>query len=115
MVSPLAYGAQGGSATLQAVAPYTEALSLGLILVSFAIIAYLALRIKTVHSFQFEVFLFMLVLAVAETPRILETLSVFTGGPDYDMVGLEVHSVSMLILVAFVALRVYKFWRGNDT
>jgi E3 ubiquitin-protein ligase DOA10 len=99
---------------LQNIAPYTEALSLILILASFVVIAYLAFRVRTVHSFQFEMFLFMLVLAVAEIPRILETLGVFADGP-YDLLGLEVHSVSMVILVAFVAIRVYRFWRGKDT
>src|SRR5437879_1094585 len=52
-----------------------------LIIASLGIISYLAFRTKTVRSFQFEMFLFMLVLAVAEAPRILETLGVVTGGP----------------------------------
>ena len=98
---------------LQALAPYTEVLSLILILASFAIIAYLALRTKTLRSFQFEMFLFMLVLAIAETPRILETLGLITEGHYYDLIGLEVHTVSMLVLAVFVALRTYKFWRGK--
>jgi hypothetical protein len=69
--------------------------------------------VRTVRSFQFQMFLFMLVLAVAEAPRILETLGVVTGGPYYDLVGLEIHSVSMVILAAFVGFRIYRFWRGK--
>jgi hypothetical protein len=88
-----------------------EGISLVLIIASFSIISYLAFRTKTVRSFQFEMFLFMLVLAVAEAPRILETLGVVIGGPYYDLVGLEVHSVSMVFLAAFVGLRIYRFWR----
>jgi len=76
-------------------------------------ISYLALRTKTLRSFQFEMFVFMLVLVVAEAPRIFETLGVFSGGDYYDLVGLEVHSVSMVVLALFVALRVYNFWRGK--
>jgi len=90
-----------------------EGISLILIVAALAIISYLAFRTKTVRSFQFEMFLFMLVLAAAEAPRILETLGVVTGGPYYDLVGLEIHSVSMVILAAFVGFRVYRFWRGN--
>ncbi len=102
-----------GAGTLQALAPYTEVLSLILIIASLVIIIFLAVRTKTVHSFQFEMFLFMLVLATSETPRILETLGLVTAGPYYDVVGLGIHSVSMVILAAFVALRIYNFWRGK--
>jgi hypothetical protein len=110
---PLDSGTSGFADALAALAPYTEVLSLVLVLASFAVIAYLAFRTKTVRSFQFEMFLFMLILAVAEVPKIVETLGVFAGGPYYDMIGLEIHSVSMVILVAFVALRVYRFSRGK--
>lgn len=113
MFAPLDSGT-GGSDALAAIAPYTEVLSLVLVLASFAIIAVLAARTKTRRSFQFEMFLFMLVLAVAEVPRILETLGAISGGPYYDTLGLEVHSVSMVVLVAFVALRVYRFSRGDE-
>jgi len=98
---------------LQALTPFMEGLSLILIIASLAIISYLSFRTRTVRSFQFQMFLFMLVLAVAEAPRILETLGVVTGGPYYDLVGLEIHSVSMVILAAFVGFRIYRFWRGK--
>ena len=113
MMAPLESGSSGSADALQALAPYTEILSLILVLASFAIVTYLAFRTKTVRSFQFEMFLFTLVLAVSEAPRILETLGVITGGPYYDLVGLEIHSVSMVILSVFVTLRIYKFWRGK--
>src|ERR1700676_4287714 len=110
-MTPLDSGTSGPADALVALAPYTEILSLILILASFAIIIRLALRTKTVRSFQFEMFLFMLVLAAAETPRILQTLGIIAGGPFFDQIGLEIHSVSMVILAAFVALRTYRFWR----
>jgi len=112
-IFPLDAGSPGLADALEAVAPYTELLSLVLVLASFVIVSYLALRTKTFRSFQFEMFLFMLVLAVSEVPRILETLGLISGGPYYDMVGLEIHSVSMLVLAAFVALRIYGFWKGK--
>ena len=92
-----------------------EIFSLALIIASLAIISHLALRTKTVRSFQFEMFLFMLVLAASEVPRILETLGIITGGPYYDQLGLEIHSASMVVLTLFVAIRVYNFWRGKPT
>ncbi len=110
---PLESGASGLSGALQTVAPYTEILSLVLVLASFAIITYLALRTKTFRSFQFELLLFMLVLAASEVPRILQTLGIITGGPYYDQLGLEIHSASMVVLTLFVALRVYNFRRGK--
>jgi predicted membrane channel-forming protein YqfA (hemolysin III family) len=113
MISALDSGGSGPADVLVALAPYTEILSLVLVLGSLAIITYLALRTKTFRSFQFEMFLFMLVLGVAEVPRILETLGLIAATPYYDQIGLEVHSVSMAILTAFVALRVYGFRRGR--
>jgi hypothetical protein len=114
MLNPLDLGSSASDA-LTAVAPYMEVASLVLVLSSFVIIAYLALRTKTFRSFQFEMFLFMLVLAVSEVPKILETLGVITGGPYYDLVGLEIHSASMVVLAIFVALRIYRFWGGKET
>src|SRR5690242_14637522 len=111
----LDYGASSAGDTLQALAPYTEAFSLILVISSFVLITYLAFRAKSIRSFQFEMFLFVLVLAVSEIPRILETLGALTEGPYYDQVGLEIHSVSMVILTAFIALRVYKFSKGKPT
>jgi len=113
VIAPLDSATPGLSDFLQALAPSMEIFSLSLIIASLAIISYLALRTKTIRSFQSEMFLFMLVLAVAEVPRILETLGVITGGPYYDLVGLEIHSVSMVILAAFVGLRIYRFSRGK--
>ncbi len=111
-MTPLDAGSSLSDA-LQAVAPYTESLSLFLVIASLATVTYLALRTKTFRSFQFEMFLFALVLAVSEVPRILETLGLITGGPYYDLLGLEIHTVSMVFLTAFVALRIYKFRRGK--
>jgi hypothetical protein len=113
VIAPLDAGSTGLADALQALAPFMEGVSLILIIGALAIISYLAFRTKTVRSFQFEMFLFMLVLAAAEAPRILETLGVITGGSYYDLVGLEIHSVSMVILAAFVGFRIYRFWRGS--
>ncbi len=89
-----------------------ELLSLIFIVGSFVIIAYLAARVRTVRSFQFEMFLFLLVLAMAEVPRVLYSMNVVDLG-SMATYGLAIHSVSMVILSGFVAYRIFGFFRGK--
>jgi hypothetical protein len=90
-----------------------ELLSLLLVTASFIIIALTAARIKTLRSFQFEMFLFALILFLAETPRILDTLLGVINVPSIEIIGLAVHTVSMVILSAFVAFRIYGFLKSG--
>ena len=89
-----------------------EFLSLVFVIGAFLILAYLALRVRTRRSFQFEMFLFALVLGAAEVPHIALDMSGLDLGPLVTY-GLEVHSVSMVILASFVAYRVYGFFKGK--
>ena len=89
-----------------------EFLSLVFVIGAFLILAYLALRVKTRKSFQFEMFLFALVLGAAEVPHIVLDISGLDLGPLVTY-GLEVHSISMVILASFVAYRVYGFFKGK--
>jgi hypothetical protein len=70
-----------------------------------------AARAKTVRSLQVQMFLFVLVLALSEVPRILGTLSVIQISGIQD-IGLEIHTFSMFVLSAFVLLQVYKFFKS---
>ena len=90
-----------------------ESLSLLLIIASFLVVTYLTYRTRNRKSFQFQMFLFAVVLVVAEVPRTLYSLGVL----DLDWlstVGLGIHSVSMVILTAFVALRINGFFRRGQ-
>lgn len=89
-----------------------ELLSLFFILGAFIIVAYLAAKVRTVRSFQFEMFLFLLVLGVAEVPRVLSSINMIDLGGIVTY-GMEAHSVSMVILSGFVAYRIYGFFKGN--
>jgi len=106
---PYSYAAESGSAGAVA-----ELGSLFLILASFVLIVYLNFRVRNVRTFQFEILLFAIVLVVAEIPRTLYSL----GLVDLDALspaGLELHSVSMVILTLFVAYRTVGFFRGRQT
>ena len=87
-----------------------ETLSLILVISSFAILTGLALRTKTSRSLQSQFFIFSLILAISEIPRILETLGLIDITP-YQLPGLAVHTVSMIALGAFVVYRAYRFLR----
>jgi len=107
-----AYGGGYGSpsGTTGALGTSAEVLSLAFVLAAFFVLAYLAVRVKTRRSFQFEMFVFALVLGAAEVPKILDDLS----GLDLGVMvtyGLEVHSLSMVILAGFVGYRIYGFFR----
>ena len=90
-----------------------ESLSLLLILLVMGLFVIAMARTKTLRSFQFEMFVFAIVLFAAEVPRVLGTLGLVDVN-SYEDFGLEVHSVSMVVLVAFVAIRVYGFQRPTQ-
>lgn len=100
------YSATSNSATTAA-----EIVTLALIFASFLILAYLAAKVKTFKSFQGEMFLFSLVLVVSEVPRVLGSLGLISLAGFGDL-GLELHSVAMVVLTLFVAIRTYRFFRS---
>src|SRR5207245_5017448 len=85
-----------------------EYVSLALILSSFAIVAFLAARVKTVRSLQFEVFAFMSILFVSELPRIAQSLG-FIQLQSLETTGLTIHTISMAFLSGFVMYRTFGF------
>jgi len=87
-----------------------ELVSLIFIVASFLIVASLAYKSKTIRSLQFEMFVVLLVLLVAEVPKIVSSLGLisFSGIED---IGLFVHTVSMVFLSGFIALRASKYLR----
>jgi hypothetical protein len=102
------YAAEAGSAGALA-----EIASLILILASTVLVVYLNFRVRNIRTFQFEMLLFTIVLVAAEIPRTLYSLGVV----DLDLlspVGLEIHSVSMVILALFVSYRTVGFFKGRQ-
>jgi hypothetical protein len=102
------YAAEAGSAGAIA-----EIASLFLIIASTFLIVYLNFRVRNIRTFQFEMLLFTIILVAAEIPRTLYSLGVV----DLDflsLTGLEIHSVSMVILALFVSYRTVGFFRGRQ-
>src|SRR5712691_6029891 len=93
------YAAEAGSAGAIA-----ELASLFLILGSVVLIVYLNLRIRNIRTFQFEMLLFTVILVAAEVPRTIYSLGLVDLS-SLSPIGLELHSVSMVILTLFVAYR----------
>lgn len=101
----ISYAAEEGPAVV------SEFVSLLLILFSIILIAYLNSKLRKMRTFQFEMLVFVIVLAAAEIPRTLYSLGVV----DLDWLstaGLAIHSLSMAILSIFVAYRIYGFFKG---
>jgi hypothetical protein len=83
-------------------------LTLILIFLSFGLISVLSMRSRTVRSFQFELYVFMLVVVFAEVPKIASDLGWIPPMAEYDLPGLAIHSVSMAFLAGFVLWRSLK-------
>ena len=86
----------------------TGYLSLALIFIAFGLIAALSMRSRTVSSFQFELYVFVLVVVMAEVPAIAINLGYLPALAQYELDGLIVHSFSMAFLSGFVLGRVDK-------
>lgn len=82
--------------------------SLVLIFVAFGLIAALSMRSRTISSFQFELYVFVLVVVMAEVPAILINLGFLPSLAQYELDGLIVHSFSMAFLSGFILWRAYK-------
>ncbi len=102
------YAAEAGSAGAIA-----EIVSLFLILASTVLIVYLNFRVRNIRTFQFEILLFTLILVAAEIPRTLYSLGLVNLDA-LSPAGLEIHSVSMVILTLFVAYRTVGFFKGRQ-
>ena len=89
-----------------------EMISLVLVTLAFLLFLFLAARTRTGSSLQVQMFVVVLVLFVAEAPKILWTLGIadFSG---LEVVGLEVHSLSMVLLSGFLAWKIYGFLKGS--
>lgn len=89
-----------------------ELVSLALIAGILAVLIISSYKTKTYRSLQFQMLLFAIVLFAAEIPRVLSTLGVLDIAGLED-IGLELHSVSMVILVLFMAYRIRSFMRSD--
>jgi hypothetical protein len=98
--------------TGQALATAGSYVSLVLIFVAFGLIATLSMRSRTISSFQFELYVFVLVVVMAEVPAILINLGFLPGLQQYELDGLIVHSFSMAFLSFFILWRAFKSF-GN--
>jgi hypothetical protein len=93
------------------IAPAADTLSLVLIVATFLIITYLALRAKTIRSFQFEMFVVLLVLVLAEIPKILDSLAIINIS-SIETTGLIIHTVSMVFLSLFILIRASRYLKA---
>jgi hypothetical protein len=92
------------------IASSTDFISLTLILASTILMGYLAYRARTVGSFQFQMLVVLVVVALAEVPHILSNLGIINVSA-MENLGLFIHTFSMFFLAAFVAIRVTKYFR----
>lgn len=92
----------------QSIASAGSIVSLVLIFVAFGLIAALSMRSRTISSFQFELYVFILVVVLAELPAILISLGFLQALAQYELAGLVVHSFSMAFLSGFILWRATK-------
>ncbi len=108
MFDPVLLSFDPTSPSSQMLVTATGYLSLALIFIAFGLIAALSMRSRTVSSFQFELYVFVLVVVMAEVPAIAINLGYLPALAQYELDGLIVHSFSMAFLSGFVLWRAYK-------
>jgi hypothetical protein len=94
--------------SLGSLAETGDFVSLVLITTSFIVLALAANRIRVLRSFQVEMFIFGIVLFAAESPHILSTMGLINV-TSFEVDGLALHSVSMVILAGLVAYGIRGF------
>jgi hypothetical protein len=108
---PRRAGRRKGVDTVYITDPFTiaaESASLVLIVASFLIVTYLAYRVKTFKSLQFEMFVVLLVITSSEIPEILSDLDIISIS-GIETTGLLIHSIAMVFLAGFIAMRVARY------
>ncbi|QQG48850.1 MAG: hypothetical protein HY247_00570 [archaeon] len=98
--------------SLEPITQTGEYISLVLVIFAFLTFAILAMKSRSLRSLQGQMFVVVLIIFAAELPRILWTIGIvdLSWLADY---GLEVHSVSMVLLTGFLAYRIYGFLRAK--
>lgn len=84
------------------------------VLTVFVVFTILALRTRSVRSFQFQVSAFMLLWAVAEFPQVLAQLQIIDIRPIL-LPGLIFHTASMIAFAVFISYRFMPFTRTIPT
>jgi hypothetical protein len=97
-----------GTVSLGDLTQVGDFVSLLLITASFIVLALAARRIRVLRSFQVEMFIFGIVLFAAESPHILSSMGLIDVS-SFEVDGLALHSVSMVILAGLVAYRIRGF------
>ena len=89
-----------------------EGLTLVLVVLALLLFVLIASKARSYRSLQFQMLPFAIVLFVAELPRILGTLGL-VDLTNIEDIGLELHSISMVFLSAFLAYRIYGFFKSK--
>ena len=78
-----------------------------LLIIALIIFVRLAIKSKSISSLQAQLSIFLIIWIVAELLRALLVIGVITTTPDLELLGLEIHTVSMVAFGAFILLRFY--------
>lgn len=79
--------------------------------IAFILFTRLALRVRTIRSLQFQLSLFLIVWIISEGLRLLDFTGLISATADTRLLGLSIHTVSMVIFALFV---VYRFSRTYE-
>jgi hypothetical protein len=91
-----------------AVFPPAETIILGGVLVALVLFVRMAIKAGTVRSFQFQLSAFLVVWAISEIPRYLDSMGILDLTP-IRLYGLVIHMISMILFAFFIIFRFSKF------
>ena len=92
--------------TLHSIDISVNILTLILLLIALSIFALLAIRSKSIRTFQSQITVFIVVWILGEIASTLQTSGIIIPH-DFQNIGLQIHAVSMIFLSVMIWLRFY--------
>jgi hypothetical protein len=96
------------SSLSRSLVPIPLAVALGFFIV-------LSLRSKSIRSLQMQLSIFLIIWVGAELLRSLSVLGIISSNPTSQLIGLMVHTVSMVVFGLVISTRFLKYFRGELT
>ena len=78
------------------------------LIIALGLFGWLALRVKTLRSLQVELSIFLIIWIIAELLRSLLVAGVISGSPSLQLIGLEIHTISMVAFGFLITVRIYR-------
>lgn len=82
------------------------------LLIALVLFIRLALKAKTIRSFQSELSIFVIIWVLSELVRALLVLRIIEANPTLQLLSIVIHTISMVAFGVFIVVRFYRHRAG---